>query len=397
MIPVLLSKTAVRRLMLKKQGIAPHTGSADKEAAYRTVDRLGCLQIDTINVVERAQYLTLWTRLGQYDKGSLDALAYHDRRLFEHWAHAASYIPLKDYRFYLHSMEERREEAERRFNRRTGKDPELIDRVLQRIRDEGPLGSSDFEGPKRKGGWWNWKPAKLALELLLGAGVLLVHHRDNFQRYYDLSENVLPSWVDAEPPSDDERVRFFTLRTLGALGAVKPSDIREYYHHWSVKLGRTTKQLETTLEELVSKGSVEKHSVDGERPDYYALASDSSDAERLADDWDSGQVRLLNYFDNFMWNRGRVHALFGFQPKLEVYLPVDQRAYGYYHLPVLYGDRLVARLEPKLERFESRLKVRGYWLEDGFKPTEEYRDKLEENLWSLARFTGADTVMWATS
>ncbi|MFH2111243.1 MAG: crosslink repair DNA glycosylase YcaQ family protein [Candidatus Bathyarchaeota archaeon] len=393
----MLSKTAVRRLMLDKQGIGPHTGSADKEAVYRTIDRLGCLQIDTINVVERAQYLTLWTRLDQYDKNSLDTLAYQDRRLFEHWAHAASYIPLNDYRYYLQSMQQRREEAEQRFNRRTGKDPELINRVLDRIRDEGPLGSSDFEGPKRKGGWWNWKPAKLALELLLGAGILQVHHRNNFQRYYDLSENVLPQWVNTEPPPDDERVRFFTLRTLGALGAVKPSDIREYYHHWSVKLGRTTKQLETTLEELVSDGSVEKHRIEGERPNYYALASDSADAERLSDDWDLNQVRLLNYFDNLMWNRGRVHTLFGFQPKLEVYLPVDQRVYGYYHLPVLHGDRLVARLEPKLERSESSLKVRGYWLEPGFKPTEEYQDKLEQNLWSLARLTGADTVTWATS
>jgi hypothetical protein len=148
---------------------------------------------------------------------------------------------------------------------------------------------------------------------------------------------------------------------------------------------------------MVSEGLVEKHRVEDERPDYYSLASDSANFERLTNDWDLDQVRLFNYFDNLMWNRGRVHSLFGFEPKLEVYLPVDQRVYGYYHLPVLHGDRLVARLEPKLERSESSLKVRGYWLEPGFKPTEEYRDKLEENLWSLARLTGADTVEWATS
>ena len=397
MYPILLSKLAARRLMLEKQGISPHTGLADKEAIFWTVDRLGCLQIDTINVIERAQYLTLWTRLGWYKRKHLDELAYRDRLLFEHWAHAACYIPLKDYRFYLRSMEERRKDLEYRLRRRTGKGTELVDMVLERIKDEGPLGSIDFEGPKRKGGWWNWKPAKVALEYLLGAGILLIHHRDNFQRYYDLAENFLPPWVNTEPPSDSERVRFFILRTLDALGTVKASDIREYYHHWSIKLGQTTKQLEETLLELVADGTVERKKVEDEKAGYYLLGSDSVEADFLADDWGFDDVRLFNYFDNLMWNRGRIETLFGFQPKLEVYLPVDQRVYGYYHMPVLYGDKFVARVEPKLERVESKLKVRGYWLEKGFKSTEEYVDKLEETLQSLAQFTGADAVEWTTS
>jgi uncharacterized protein YcaQ len=361
---------------------------------FKAVDGLGCIQIDTINVLERAQYLTLWTRLGPYDKSLLNQLAYKDRLLFEHWAHAASYIPFRDYRFYLRSMEERGRGMEARFSRRTGKDPDLIGTVLARVRDEGPLGSSDFEGPKGRGGWWNWKPAKRALELLLGAGTLLVHHRDNFQRYYDLAENVLPSWVDASPPTDDERVDFFILRTLCALGAVKSSDIREYFQHWSVKLGRTTKQLDESLRRLASEGEVEAVRLEGVKAEYHLLASDLEDAQRMQDDWGFDGVKLINYFDNLMWNRGRVHGLFGFQPKLEVYLPQDQRVYGYYHLPVLYGDRLVARLEPKMLRSEGKLMVRGYWLEDGFKTTEDYESKLEESLESLARFNGADRVEW---
>jgi len=380
--------------MLLKQGVASTQGHADKDHVFKAVDGLGCIQIDTINVLERAQYLTLWTRLGPYDKGHLDQLAYRDRLLFEHWAHAASYIPTRDYRYYVRSMEERSREMEARFSRRTGKDPDLIDAVLARIRDEGPLGSSDFEGPKRRGGWWNWKPAKTALELLLGAGTLLVHHRNNFQRYYDLAENVLPSWVDASPPTDDERVDFFILRTLGALGAVKAGDIREYYQHWSVKLGRTIKQLEDSLRRLNSEGEMETAKLEGGKTEYHLLASHIEDAQRLQGDWGFDSVRLINYFDNLMWNRGRVHALFGFEPKLEVYLPQDQRTYGYYHLPILYGDRLVARLEPKMMRSEGTLLVRGYWPEEGFKPTAEYQNKLEETLGSLARFNGADRVEW---
>jgi uncharacterized protein YcaQ len=231
--------------------------------------------------------------------------------------------------------------------------------------------------------------------VLLGAGILLVSRRDNFQRYYDLAENVLPGWVDAEPPTEEERVRFFTLRTLGALGAVAAGDAREYYQHWCVRLGRTVKQLEEILHALASEGEVEAVRLQGGRTDYYMLSRDREDAERLQGDWGFDGVRLLNYFDNLMWNRGRIRTLFGFQPKLEVYLPQDQRTYGYYHLPVLYGDRMVARLEPKLMRSEGTLLVRGYWSEEGFEPTDEYHNKLEETLWSLARFSGADGVEWS--
>jgi uncharacterized protein YcaQ len=134
--------------------------------------------------------------------------------------------------------------------------------------------------------------------------------------------------------------------------------------------------------------------LEGGRTDYYMLARDREAAQRLLGDWGFDGVRLFNYFDNLMWNRERIHSLFGFQPKLEVYLPQDQRIYGYYHLPVLYGDRMVARLEPKLVRSEGTLLVRGYWREEDFEPNEEYEEKLAMTLESLARFSGADGVEW---
>jgi uncharacterized protein YcaQ len=322
-------------------------------------------------------------------------LAYDERRLFEHWAHAASYIPFKDYRFYLHAMEDRRQNMQNRFKKRTQADPSLIDQVLKRIKNEGPLSSKDFEGPKKRGGWWNWKPAKLALEILLGAGILLVHHRINFQRYYDLAENILPSNVDTSKPSDEERVKFFSLKTLSCLGLVKAQEIRKYFHSWSVNLGRTSGQLEKLLDELVSEGQVVKHRVEGDRNFYYCLPSDFERIEELeAGDFDFDGVRFFVYFDSLLWIRERVEQLFGFKPKLEIYLPKDQRIYGYYHLPVLYGDRLVARLEPKMDRKNNCMLVRGYWIEDGFTPDEEYENKFRKNLDSFAEFHKADTIEW---
>ena len=380
--------------MLEKQGVGRFPDHVDKSDVYDTVDSLGCLQIDTINVVERAHYLTLWTRLGQYDKKDLHEVAYRDRLLFEYWAHSACYVPFKDYRYYIKSMNVRREEMRARFSKRSKADPELLDRVLSRVRDDSPLSSKDFEGPKRKGGWWNWKPAKLALELLFGAGILLIDRRENFQRYYDLTENVLPANVDTAEPDEEERTRFFALKTMSCLGLVKPQEVRKYYHHWSIKLNRTSKQLQELLDRLVSEEEAVKHSVDGDKNPYYCLPGDLDRLEELGSGFGFDEVRLFVYFDNMMWNRERIMELFGFERRLETYVPRDQRVYGYYHLPVLYGDRLVARVEPKMDRENNVMIIRGYWVEDGFEPTEDYEDKLSRNIEEFARFHGAEDVEW---
>ena len=388
-----VSLDSTRRLMLEKQ-LVTASMQASKDNVYHIIDHLGCLQIDTINVVERAHYLTLWSRLGTYNKGHLEQLAYADRKLFEHWAHAVCYIPFKDYSFYRPQIEARQDTLHAQFSKRTDADPSLLDAVLKRIADEGPLSSKDFEGRGRKGGWWGWKPAKLALELLYRSGYLLVHHRHNFQKYYDLTVNVLPSEIDISSPSEDERISFFILKTLGALGLVTPKDLREYYQS-NIRGRFTPKQLQDHMEHLKRSGEVEKHSVEGESGSYYCLPVDSSRLQELeSGDFDYSGVNLFVYFDNLMWNRERVKRLFGFESKLEIYIPKEKRVYGYYHLPVLYGDRLVARLDPKMDRQNNVLIIRGYWLEEGFKPDEDYQDKLEKTLEDFARFHGTKEISW---
>ena len=377
--------------MIEKQGITRFPESKGKKSVVDTISRLGCLQIDTISVIERAHYLTLWSRLGSYDKNHLDESAYKDKKLFEYWAHATCFIPYDDYRFYLHAMKVREDEIKTRFLKRTGKGVEVLDQVLARIKDEGPLCSKDFEGPKRNGGWWNRKTEKVAMDYMYGAGILMVCDRVRFQRYYDLSENVLPSWVDVEPPSDDERIEFFIRKTLQCLGEIKPIDVRKYYHHHSVKLGQTTRQVEERLKVL---DGIRGFNVEGDNNMHYGLDEDVERLETINGDFGFDDVKLLIYFDNLMWNRERVQHLFGFESKLEIYLPQDQRVYGYYHLPVLYGDQLVARIEPKMDRKEKKLIIRGYWTEPGFKETEEYKEKLDRTLKDFAAFHGAETIKW---
>jgi uncharacterized protein YcaQ len=389
-----VSVDTVRRLQLEKQGIGEPPKKTTKKRVEETVGRLGCVQIDTINVVERAHYFTLWTRLGQYKKADLYALAYEDRYIFEGWGHAMCYMPMKDWRYLIAANRERAKNKIIHTGWFSRVEPEIVDSVLGRIRKEGPLGSADFEGKKPSSGWWGWKPAKRALEALFSSGDLMVARRDGFQRIYDLTERLLPSWLDISEPTEDQRNRFFATRTLGYLGATKPADIKSYYHSWCVKLGLTTKQIQELLDGLAEEGAVVKLSVEGHRTPHYCLAEDAPRLGDLERDWGYGGVRLVNYFDSLLWNADRLEALFGFERALEVYLKPNQRKYGYFTTPILYGDRLVGRLDPKLERKEKKLIIRGLWYEDSFKKDEVFENELQKTLYDFSRFNGAEKIEW---
>ena len=390
-----IAAQTARQLMLEKQGIGRPPPCVGKTDLYRTVDRLGCVQVDTINVVERAHYLTLWARLGPYEKEVLHDLLYRDRQLFEHWAHAASIIPFHDYRYFLAAMHVRRAEMRERFARRARGDPGLLDAVLARVRRDGPLSAKDFvsERVSRSRGWWDWTPAKVALEVLFGAGILLVARRENFQRYYDLAERVLPDWVDQSPPSDDERIQFFITHTLRSLGLVTPADLRDYYRLRGARFGLTVRELKARLEAGVNAGTVVRFDVAGENAPQYALVEDAPRIAALeAGAFDFAAVRFVTNFDNLLWDRKRVKRLFDFNVKLETYLPRERREYGYFHLPVLYGDALVGRIVPKMDRKRGVLHVHAIRYEAAFTPDERFEAAFAETLESFASFHGADAI-----
>jgi uncharacterized protein YcaQ len=388
------SVDAVRRLQLEKQGIGELPKSTTKKRIEETLGRLGCVQIDTINVVERAHYLTLWSRLGQYKKSDLYSLAYEDRLVFEGWGHAMCYMPMDHWRFLIAANQDRAKNRVLHTGWFSQVDPNIVDLVLNRVRREGPLGSSAFEGKKPIGGWWGWKPAKRALEALFSSGDLMVTRRDGFQRIYDLTERVLPSWVDTSEPTEDERTKFFVTRTLASLGATKPVDIKSYYQTWCVKLGLTTKQIKALLDGLVEKDLATKVSIEGIRTPYYCLVEDAVRLDELDRDWSYGDVHLINYFDSLLWHSDRLVTLFGFERVLEVYLKPEDRKFGYFTIPILYGDKLIGRLYPKLERKEKKLILRGLWYEAGFKPDEVYNNEFDKTLNDFARFNGAEKIEW---
>jgi uncharacterized protein YcaQ len=380
-----LSLDDARRLAVRSQLLDGTSGlPIGKEGAARAIERLGYVQIDTIAVVERAHHQTLRTRCPDYRPEMLDELLAVDRRVFEYWGHAASYLPMSDFRFYLPKM--RRSPMGGYGKTWLAKNADVVRHVHERIRAEGPLSSKDFERPdgERGGAWWNWKPAKMALEVLLSRGELMVAERRNFQRIYDLTERVLPESVDVSVPKDGELNRFLVLRALGAYAVAGDREIRDHIH------GASISEISAAIRDLVEAGEVVEVSVDGRgeeilyaRPETLEEAGVASASERCV---------LLSPFDNLIIQRERTQRLFGFDYTLECYLPEAKRKYGYFVFPILFGDRLVGRLDPKADRKPSTLILRSLCFEPSFDASDAVLAALAETLARFARFNGCDRV-----
>ena len=376
-----MSLSDARRIALAAQ-ILDGDGSLPrgKEGVARAIERLGYVQIDTIHVVRRAHHHALWTRCPDYEPGMLHDLQVIDRRVFEYWAHAMSYLPMSDYRYYVRRMRAGGRKGAREWR---AKHTDLIEAVLQRIRAEGPLSSVDFEPPPgtKRGTWWDWKPAKRALEVLFWEGELMIAERRNFQKIYDLTERVLPAHVDAAPPSDEECARFQVRRALGALGIAREREVLEF-----VKAADKPLVL-AALRDLTESGEVVPVEVEeaGKRTGY-ALA------DRLDGEVPDGRARILSPFDGLIIQRDRVDWLFGFAYTLECYVPKEKRTYGYFVLPILWGDRLVGRFDPKADRKAGMLIVRTLWLEPWFEADDAFLEQLGTSLVRFALFNGCTAV-----
>jgi uncharacterized protein YcaQ len=379
-----LSISQARRLALKRQLLDGHAGlPPGKEGVLRCVERLGYVQIDTINVIERAHHHTLWTRLPVYRPEHLGELLAKDRRVFEYWGHAMCYLPMADYRFFIDRMRAFPGEGwQRRYVEKYG---DLMEEVFDRIRAEGPLAARDFGGTTKGKGWWEWKPAKIALDLLFSQGRIMVDRRERFQRFYDVTERVLPDWVDTTLPDDDERELFFTRRALAAHGLATLNDIR-------LHLRRSPKK-RRYVDRLVEEGEALPVRVEGIGADFFALR----ETLETMDDAPVEGLRILSPFDNLVIQRDRVKRLFGFDYALECYKPPAKREMGYFALPILWGEGFVGRIDLKADRKKKRLLVQGLWWEDGVRVGEELRGALRDELDGLAAFNGcAEVVDWKT-
>ncbi len=381
-----ISLAAARRAALAAQGFADPrpTGRVDRRHLRRVLDRVGLIQIDSVNVVVRSQELPLFARLGAHPR-TLIPDATRDGELFEYWGHEASHIPSADHRLFRWKMEAAANGAAWAGVVQMQRErPDYVEAVYRRIETDGPATAGDLSertGPK--GTWWDWDHAKLALEHLFWTGRLTaVRRRSDFARVYDLPERVLPAAALAAPtPAEPEARKELLVRAARSLGVATHRDLADY-HRQNIPKSRRA------LHELVEDGHLVTVAVDGWRQPAYALPEVRVPRRVRA-------RALLSPFDSLVWNRERTERLFDFHYRIEIYTPAPKRRFGYYVLPFLLGDRLVARVDVKADRPAGVLLVPGAYAEqplpDGVGPA-EVAAELAEELALMAGWLGLERV-----
>jgi uncharacterized protein YcaQ len=365
--PPKLSRRAVAAEFLRRQWLdRPRGRRLTERTLPEFVSQVCGLQIDSVNVLDRAHHLTLWSRFGEYDRARLERLTYRKRVLFEFLTHVACFVATRDLPLHKAIMDEcpARYDARHRGWRR--KYREVIAAVEQAVAERGPLGNADFERPghmRKGGGWWSWKPATHALDYLLKAGRIGVHSRVNFHKRFAAMGRVLPAFESTPALPLEQAMRERLLRSLSAMGAASADDLARYwtYPQWKAPAQRAT------LRALVHEGLVCEVAVEGESKHWFARAEDVPALERahrkLAP---SRGTTLLCPFDSFLWHRERVHRLWGFFYRIEIYVPGHKRQHGYYSLPLLHDGQLVGRVDLKTHREAGVLEARHVHLEPWF-------------------------------
>jgi uncharacterized protein YcaQ len=375
-----ISLATARRIGLGAQGFgaARPTGRVDRRHVRRLFAAAGVVQIDSVNVIVRSQELPLWARLGAHRRDLLTGMV-DDNELFEYWAHMASLVPIELHPLLRWRMERAKEgHAWGGLTMLAREQPQYIEDVYEMVRERGPVAAGELATAEtRSQPWWGWSDSKLALEYLFWCGRISARRRSNFERVYDLTERMIPAAVLATPtPSEDDAKR--ALLELGArsVGIGTARDIADYYR---------IKHSRSLVADLVEDGALIKVAVEGWREPAY-LHRDARIPRRI------DAATLLSPFDSVVWERSRNERLFHFHYRIEIYTPAPKRTYGYYVLPFLLGDRLVARVDVKADRHASALLAHGAFAEDGVEPT-AIAEPLARELHALAAWLELDRVV----
>ncbi|MEV8506588.1 crosslink repair DNA glycosylase YcaQ family protein [Actinoplanes sp. NPDC051475] len=377
-LPESLSVAQARRIALAAQGFTDPApgGATDRRHLRRVLRRMHLIQMDSVNVLRRAHYMPLYSRLGPYEPGLLERAAYRDpRELFEFWGHEASLITTDLQPLFRWRMERAREYAWGGMVRIATQQPELVERVLSEVRDRGPITAAQIEHdvPRTKDQWgWNWSAVKQALEWLFYTGQVTAAERTtSFARRYDLTERVLPRQVLETPtPAPQDAFRALVEMSARALGVAAEPELRDYFR-------LPLAGFKQALAELVEDKVLLPATVKGwKNPAYLHHEARLPRWVRAA--------TLVSPFDPLIWERGRTERLFAMNYRIEIYVPAAQRLYGYYVLPFLLGDRFAARLDLKADRKAGVLQIPAAWIE----PTADQDETAEALAAELRRLAG---------
>lgn len=391
-----LDNRAARAVFLDRHALGETPSGAGRGADLMAlVERLGFVQLDSINTVARAHDLILQARRTAYRPPHLKHLHEVDGAVFEHWTHDAAVIPTRFYPHWRLRFERDAEALKRRWRNWHGAGYEAeLDRVLAHVRDHGPVGSSDLgpETPRKSGGWWDWHPSKTALEYLWRSGRLAVVARAGFQKRYDLAERVIEDGLRADTACPDPQVTIDWLcgAALDRLGFATPGEISAFWDTVSVREARSW------CDQAQARGEIAPLTVIGAdgarrqvlaRPDLVRTAADLPPAP--------ARMRVLSPFDPMLRDRARAERLFGFHYRIEVFVPEAKRKYGYYVFPLLEGDRMVGRVDMKAQRDSGMLAVAALWPERGLAWGKGRQARFEAALDRVRRFAGLEGVQFA--
>lgn len=330
-----LSLKEAQKAILLSQGIhkSNKIGSG-KEATYRAIEAINYVQIDSISVVERAHHHSIWNRAENYAPVHIDQLL-EDKQIFEYWSHAASYLPMVDFRYSLPRKHSIAEGNKHWFDI----DKKDMASVLERIKSEGPLQAKDFKDTRAtKTGWWDWKPAKKALEQLFMVGELMVVKRQGFQKVYDLTERVLPANINTCRPSEEEYFQHLIINYLNANAIGTPEQIT--YLLKGLKKPVKEHCMKMLEDDLLITVTVDNHA-------YFALPTLNN---LLKKKLSISKVKILSPFDNLLIQRKRTKQLFNYDYQIECYVPANKRKIGYFSLPLLWGSKFSGRMDVKMDR-----------------------------------------------
>lgn len=381
-----LTAAQARRVALAAQGFGrPKPQAVGTRQLNDALHRLGVLQLDSVNVFERSHYLPLFARLGAYDKSDLDRLTFSKKsRYVEYWAHVAALIPLETWPLWRWKMREYREKWESDPDSWMSRNREMLDWLRTELAEKGPQQAGKIEhesGSKRKGGWWEWSEVKTGLEYLFFVGDVVPAGRKRFERTYALAEQVLSPELLAVDIPKREAIRQLLLASAAAHGVGTVRDLADYF-----RLPQT--YAAGVLAELAEEGALQPVTVKGWDRGGRALRAYLHPEARIPRSIET--VALLSPFDPVVWERERALRLFDFHYRIEIYTPAPKRIYGYYTLPVLVDDRIVARVDLKSDRQNGVLLVQSAWHEPD-QPT-GYEARLAEQLRRTAAWQGLERI-----
>lgn len=380
---ITISLKEARYLALHNQLLLGSHPDKTKKDLLGIIEKLGYIQIDTISIVERAHKHVLWTRFPGYKNELLDELIDKDKKVFEFWDHAASYLPMKHYRFTL----PRKQMYAKKYSAWEKKNNKLLKYILNRIEAEGPLQSRDFEDPKKRGVWWDWKPAKEGLEYLFHTGKLVCRARKSFMKVYDTPGRFLPARVNTTMPDDEELAEHFVFKTIEANGIASVKELSYLRYH---NKAAATKR----INELLESGKIIPLRIESSSSELYYTTAKKLKELSSADNPE--EVHILSPFDNIVIQRKRLKTLFDFDYIIECYIPAPKRKYGYFCLPVLAGDRFIARIDAKADRKTGIFTVINIFYEDKLRIRNDGPGRtLKSKIYELALFSGCKEVIYS--